>query len=332
MTETDKNTKEKAANLLCLGSWHIFSRLSLDDSVKFVQGAIDRGINHFDIADYWDHEVLNTTRFKEVVKILGLPRDSYKLGLKVFTNSTETRDLVVSRALDLLDVEYVDYVLCSRPNMQETMQEAVELMNDLVVKGFTKELDFSLWDAPQLKEAYNLMKAQNMALPKFIQFQYNVCRRDVVESDAYHDLFETTDLKFQAAFTLEGGILGGHITRRRFEPEERAKGIWFTADERNIARDSGDIRDKIVKIVPRLMEIAKSIGVSPAQLSLAFAATHPNIENVLLGATKLWQLDEALAAMELALTKPTEVRELTNELYIGGAKAPKIFDYNGGKY
>ena len=326
----DTNIKDKAAKLLCLGSWHVYRRLSLDDSVRLVQGAIERGINNFDIADYWDHETLNTTRFKEVVKILGLPRESYKLGLKVFTNSSESRDVEVSRFLDLLDVEYVDCVLCSRPNMQETMQEACEGMNDLVVKGLTKELDVSLWDAPQLKEAYELMKAQGMNLPKFIQFQYNVCRRDVVESDAFHDLFETTDIKFQAAFPLEGGILGGHINRQRFGPEEREKGEWFKDEDRNLARDSGGIRDKIVAIVPRLVEVAKSIGLSAAQLSLAFAATHPHIENVLFGATKLWQLDEAIGAMEIALTKPAEIRELTNEFYIGGSTAPKLFDYSAG--
>lgn len=330
--EMDKNIKEKAAKLLCLGSWHVYSRMSLDESVKFVQGAIDRGINDFDIADYWDHEMLNTTRFKEVVKILGLSRDSYKIGLKVFTNSVEPRDVEVRRHLELLDVEYADSVIFSRPNTQEPLQKAIEDMNALVVKGLTKELDFSLWDAPQLKEAYDLMKAQSMNLPKFVQFQYNVCRRDVVESDAYNDLFESTDIKLQAAFPLEGGILGGHITRRRFDPENRAVGEWFTPIERNVARDSGGIRDNIVKIVPRLMEVAKSIGVTPAQLSLAFVATHPKIENVLFGATKLWQLDEALVAMELALTKPAEVRELTNEFYIGGSKAPKIFDISAGMH
>jgi len=332
MCEKDKGIKAKAAEMLCLGSWHVFSRQSLDESVKFVQAAIERGINKFDIADYWDHELLNTIRFKEVVKILGLPRESYKIGLKVFTNSTESRESVVRRELDLLDVEYVDYILFSRPNSQETLQEACEKMNELVEIGLTKELDFSLWDAPQLKEAYDLLKSQNMNLPRFVQFQYNVCRRDVVESEAYNNLFETTGLRLQAAFTLEGGILAGHVHRRRFEPDERAKGIWFPPGERNIARDSGGIRDQIVKKVPRLMEIAKSIGVSAAQLAMAFTATHPRIETVLFGATKIWQLDEAIGAMELALTRPAEVRELTDELYVGGAKPPRIFDYTGGKY
>lgn len=330
MSEMGKDLKQKAVDLLCLGSWHIYSRMSLDENVKFIQGSMERGINHFDIGDYWDHDLLNTQRFKEVADILGLRRESYRLGLKVFTNSTESRELVVKRMLDLLGMEYADYILFSRPNPQETMQEAVEAMNELVEQGLTKELDFSLWDAPLLKQAYDLLQSQNMHLPRFVQFQYNICRRDVVESEAYQALFRDTGMKLQAAFTLEGGILGGHVTRRRFEPEERTQGIWFPAEERNMARDSGGIRREIVRKVPRLIEVAQSVGLSPAQLAMAFPATNPNIENVLFGATKLWQLDEAIGAMEFALTRPDEVRALTQEFYTAGAEAPHLFDFNGG--
>ena len=325
-----ENGRAKAAQLLCLGSWHIYSRMTLDENVQFVQGALDRGICHFDIADYWDHDLLNTVRFKEVMEILGLPRDRYKIGLKVFTTSVESRESVVQRLLDLLNIEYADYVLCSRPNMQETMQEAIEGMNALVEKGLTRELDFSLWDAPQLKQAYDLMKSQNMSLPRFVQFQYNICRRDVVESETYQALFEQTGLKLQAAFTLEGGILSGHTTRRRFEPEERQSGIWFGPDERNLARDSGGIRDQIARVYPRLEQKSKEIGLSPAALCVAFAATHPYIENVLLGASKLWQIDEALDGVETARRDPKMIRDLTEEFYIGGSTAPKLFDFSAG--
>lgn len=328
MDTPEKNKKEQAARLLCIGAWHTYSRMTLEESVNLVQGAMERGINHFDMADYWDHEQLNTTRFREIVRILGLPRESYKLGLKVFTTSVETREEVVRRTLDLLGVEYADYVLCSRPNTQETMQQAIEAMNGLVTKGLTRELDFSLWDAPQLKEAYDLMKQQGMSLPKFVQFQYNICRRDVVESQAYHNLFESTGLKLQAAFPLEGGILGGHVTRRRYDQTDREQGIWFHPEDRNIARDSGGIRDEIVRKVPRLIEVARSMNLSPAQLSQAFAATHPYIENVLFGATKLWQLDEALEAMQLAVENPARIREIAGEFYVSGSQAPRLFDFS----
>ena len=326
MTELDKNKAPR----LSIGSWHIFSRLSFEEGAALVKAAIDRGINEFDIGDYWDHELENTTRFKDIVRYLGLPRESYKLSIKLFTNAAQTREEVLRANMDRLGVETVDYAICSRPAQNETLEDAAEAMADLVNKGLTKALAVSLWDAPLLRQAYKLMKEKGYFLPEFVQFQYNVCRRDVIESEAYQDLFADTTIKLQAAFTLEGGILAGHVHRRRFGPEDQAKGEWFPVNERNIARDSGGIRDKIKGVVPKLSDAAKSLGVSSAQLAMAFVATHPAIHTVLFGATKIWQLDEALAALELAQNKPNEIRELVSDLYISGAKPPALFDFSAG--
>lgn len=315
---------------LSIGSWHIFSRLSFNEGAELVKAAIDRGINEFDIGDYWDHALENTTRFRDIVRHLGLPRESYKLSIKLFTNTAQTREEVLRAYMDRLGVETVDYAICSRPAQTETLDAAAEAMAGLVKKGLTKALAVSLWDAPLLGQLYQLMKEKAYGPPEFVQFQYNICRRDVMESEAYRDLFARTTLKLQAAFTLEGGILAGHVNRRRFGPEDRAKGEWFPANERNIARDSGGIRDKIKAVVPKLAQAAKSLGVSAAQLAMAFTATHPAIHSVLFGATRIWQLDEALAALELAKNKPGEVRELVSDFYMSGAEPPALFDFSAG--
>ena len=320
-------SKEKAAKMLALGSWHVYNRQTFDESVKFVEAALERGINHFDIADYWESDFKNTERFRDVMKALGRPREDYKIGLKIFTNSAMTRVEEVSRFLDLLDLEYADYVLCSRPAPGETMDEAVVAMDDIVKQGKGRELDFSLWDAPQMKEAFELMREKGLTLPKFVQFQYNICRRGVVESEAYEDLMNSTGLKLQAAVPIEGGILGGHINRKRFDPGDKEKGRWYHDEDRNICRDGGEIRAQIRAILPHMMEVAESVGLTTAQLSMAYVATNPHIENILFGATKIWQLDEAIGAVEFALEKPEFVREISAEFNIGG-KAPGLFDFS----
>lgn len=318
---------KKAASMLALGSWHIYNRMTLDENVEFVKAALDRGLNHFDIADYWESDFKNTERFKEVMKIIGRPREDYKIGLKIFTNSSITRVEEVSRFLKGMELDYADYVLCSRPAPGETMEHAVEAMDDLIKEGIAKELDFSLWDAPQLREAYELMQQKGLHTPKFVQFQYNLCRRGVVESDDYEKLMSETGLKLQAAFPLEGGILGGHLMRKRYDPGDKEKGRWFHPEDRNLARDSGEIRSQIIKAFPRILEVAEENGLTPAQLSLAYVATNPHIENVLFGATKIWQLDEAIAAIQYALDNAEKVKEISAEFNIGGA-APKLFDFS----
>lgn len=319
--------KKEAAKILALGSWHVYNRQSLDESIAFVDAAMQRGINSFDIADYWDYDFLNTARFREVMKQLGRPREEYKIGLKVFTNSERTREQEVEQFLDLLGIDYADSVLCSRPAPGESLADACKAMDALVAKGLAKELDFSLWDAPQLKQAYDFMRSHGFALPRYVQFQYNICRRDVVESDSYQKLFAETGLKLQAAFPLEGGILAGHIARQRFDPETRNE-RWFHPEDRNIARDSGGIRDRIIEKVPRLIEVARANGLTAAQLALAFVAINPNLENILFGATKIWQLDEAIEGVCFALEDPERVKDLSAEFRVNGSAAPKLFDFS----
>ena len=320
-----EDLRKKAAGLLALGSWHVYSRQTLDESVAFVDAALARGINRFDLADYWDCGLRNTTRFKEVMRQLGRPRGDYKIDIKVFTNSERTREQEVCELLGLLGIDYADSVLCSRPAPEESLEDACKAMDALVSKGLAKELDFSLWDAPLLSQAYDHMRREGLALPRYVQFQYNICRRDVVESNAYQKLFADTGLKLQAAFPLEGGILAGHTTRQRFDPETRSE-EWFGPGDRNIARDSGGIRDRIVAKVPRLIEVAGEHGLTSAQLAIAFVTTNPNLESILFGATKIWQIDEAIDGVCYALQHPETVKIISEEFRVNGSAAPKLFD------
>ena len=322
----DNALRKKAAELLIMGSWHVYCRLSLDEGVQLVAGALERGINHFDVVDYWDNDIQNTTRFREIVKILDLPRESYRVGIKIFPNSVDDRETILRRELDRLGLEYADFALCSRPTAGESMEHAVESMDGLVKAGLIKRLDFTMWDPAVAKEAITMMKERGLTVPVSMQFPYNVGRRDVVESKDYIELFED-GLKLSAGFTLEGGLLCGHVHRRRYEPEDKAAGIWYEPGDRNMTRDHGGIRSKIAAIVPKLNELAEGIGVKGGQLAMAYVVTNPYLENLVFGATKLWQIDEALEAVELGLTQPKLVRELADKVYVSGAAIPGYFDY-----
>lgn len=322
----NEELRKLAVSKMTLGSWHIHCRLTLDESVKLIEGAMERGITSFDIADYWDNDVKNTVRFKEVMKILGVPRENYKLGLKVFPNSVDSRDTVMRRELDRMELDYVDYALCSRPTAGESMEHAVECMDALVTDGLAKTLDFAMWDPSVAAEAIAMMKQKGLHLPRCMQFPYNIGRRDVVESEAYVSLFKD-GLKLQAGFPMEGGLLCGQVHRRRYDPEDKAAGIWFVPGDRNMTRDHGDIRPKIAAIVPELKNLAATLGVSSGQLALAFVVTNPYLDNVVFGATKMWQIDEAIEAVELGLSKPDIVREYADRVYVSGAAIPGYFDY-----
>lgn len=324
------NTGKLDANRLALGSWHIFSRLDLDEGAALVRKALDLGIRLFDVGDYWDHELSNEVRFREIVEKLGLSRSDYKVGIKVFTNSVETREDLVKQSLSRLGIERADYIICSRPAVGESLEDAVRAMAGLVTSGLTEDIAASLWSPELLLEAMGMMSAMDLPKPRFLQWQYNLCRRSLVESEPYQRLFDQTGIKLQAADTLEGGILAGHLHRERYNPGDKENGNWFP--DRNIPRDSGGIRPAIREMVPGLEAAAKRLGVTPAQLAIAFCLLHPSLDTVLFGATKLAHLEENLGALDLANSRPDDVLEAAAPLAVDGAAPPPIFDVSVGMH
>jgi L-glyceraldehyde 3-phosphate reductase len=313
---------------LSLGSWHVFSRLSFDDSVTLVKRALDLGINLFDVGDYWDHELSNEQRFRDVIRRLGVHRSAYQVAIKVFTNSINTRDELLKKSLQRLGIEQTDFVICARPPANESMEEAAEAMASLVVSGLARHLGFHNWTADLFVQVCDVLNARGRPLPRLLQLQYSVCRRSVVESDEYNQIFQTSGIKLQAADTLEGGILAGHVHRERFDESDRIAGHWFP--DRNIARDSGGIRRQIRERVPALVVSASRLGVSPAQLAIAFCLLHPALGTVLFGATKPEHIEDNVGALKLARERPDEIRAAAQPLFVAGAVPPPMFDFVGG--
>jgi len=325
---SNQNDRPLDASRLALGSWHIFSRLSLQEGAALVRKALDLGINLFDVGDYWDHEMSNEVRFREIISSMGLARSDYRVGIKVFTNSKQSRTDLVKASLNRLGIEQADYVICSRPSNGETLDQAVEAMADLVTSGLTREIAVSLWTPEPLMDAMALMAQKNLPRPRFIQLQYNVCRRTLIESPEYQRLFEHTGILMQAADTLEGGILAGHVHRERFNPEDRDAGNWFA--DRNIPRDSGGIRPRIRQAVPALTAAAEKLGATPAQLAIAFSLLHPALDTLLFGSTKPSQIEENIGALQLASQRADDVLNAVLDLKVEGAAAPPLFDVSAG--
>lgn len=296
--------------------------------MALVRKGLDLGITYFDVGDYWDHDESNEEKFRAIIRDLGLKRDEFRVGLKIFTNAHTSREDLLKESLQRLGLDYADYVVCSRPSMEETITEAADKMAALVTSGLSQHLALGLWQPQQLRELIPYLQANTLPLPVHLQLQYNICRRTLVEDEAYATLFRETGLRLQAADTLEGGILAGHVSRERFGPEDRAEGRWFA--ERNLPRDSGKIRPQIREKVPALFAAAKEMGVTPAQLSIAYCLLNPAIFNVLFGATNPAHVEENFAAVALAQTRADEIRAAVADLVVEGAEAPPLFDKAAG--
>jgi aryl-alcohol dehydrogenase-like predicted oxidoreductase len=90
---------------------------------------------------------------------------------------------------------------------------------------------------------------------------------------------------------LAGGVLSGKYTRENASKTTAARGERVTSalTERNYA------------IIDELARVARALGTSPAAVALAWVQTRPGVTSTIIGARRLDQLDQNLAALDLTL-------------------------------
>lgn len=309
---------------LSLGSWNTFSRVSRSELTGLLGRAFDLGINLLDVGYYWDKPDTEEAVAVALADI-GRPRDSYLIAQKLWLweYPQESFSDQLDRSLVKLNHDHVDMVLVSRPTDGMEFEAFISEVVALVKAGKARAWGVTNFTPAQARDALALADAKGWPAPAMLQMQYNVMRRGVVEGPGYAELFAEGRLGLCAAHMLEGGILGGHLDRDRVDPPDYAAGVKPV--ERNIARDSGGIREEIRTRQPKLAEIAASFGASPAQLALAFTLSHPNLATGLVGATRIEDVEDNVGALKL-LDRADEVRAAVDALQIEGVAHPKLFN------
>jgi len=309
---------------ISLGSWNTFSRCSPGELRALLARAFDRGINLLDVGYYWDKPDTEEA-VAAALEALGVSRDRYLVAQKLWLwdyPQESFRDQL-ARSLVKLGHDHVDLVMVSRPAAGIELEAMCGEVVALVQAGMARAWGVTNFSPEQALAAIALCDAKGWPRPAMLQMQYNVMRRGVVEGEGYAELFASGAIGLCAAHTMEGGILAGHLDRDRVDPPAFAEGT--RPIERNIARDSGGIREEIRARQPRLAALAATLGATPAQLALAFVLEHPALSTALIGATRVDQLDEDVDALEL-LPRLDAVRDELAKLAIAGVGHPKLFN------
>jgi len=287
---------------LSLGSWVTFS-FQLDEKAarELMAAAYDAGINFFDNA-----EVYAAGKSEEIMgaalATLGWPRDRYCVSSKVYwggdlptqrgLHRKHVRD-ACHAALRRLGLDYLDLFFCHRPDLETPIEETVRAMTDLVRQGKVLYWGTSEWSAQQIQEAWGLAREHGLEPPTMEQPQYNMFHRDRVERE-YHRLYAEVGLGTTIWSPLASGVLTGKY----------AKGV--PSGSRMSLPDYQWLRPRIeseegranVRKTEALRPIAKDLGVSLAQLAVAWCLKNPHVSTVILGATSPEQLHENVAAAE----------------------------------
>jgi len=287
---------------LSYGSWVTFSfQLDKAKAKKTMKHAYDAGINFFDNAEVYaagESEKIMGAALKE----LGLQRDTYTVSSKVFfggqlvtqrgLNAKHIRD-GCDAALKRLKLDYLDLFFCHRPDFHTPVEETVRAMDVLVKQGKILYWGTSEWPADRIREAYLIAYKYGLTPPSMEQPEYNMFNRMKLEKE-YLGLFDSEGMGTTIWSPLASGVLTGKYNSGIPDGSRMSLPDYKFLRDRLESKEGSDR----LKKVKRLGKVADKLGVSLAQLSIAWCLKNKNVSTVILGATNTKQLDENLKSIE----------------------------------
>ena len=286
---------------LSFGSWVSFGlQMGEDPARECMAVAYAAGVNFFDNAEVYANGQSETV-MGNVLKKLAWRRGSYLVSTKFFwglndgpneKNTLNRKRLLegMDGSLKRLQLDYVDLVFCHRPDPTTPIEETVWAMHDIVSRGKAVYWGTSEWSAAEIMEAWQIADKHHLHKPVMEQPQYNMFNRQKIEHEyarLYRDIgLGTTIFSPLAAGLLTGkyndGIPGGsRATLKEYE--------WL----KPALTDPGRI-DKARQLAP----IAAELGISMAQMALAWCLKNPQVSSVITGASRVEQVHENMQALE----------------------------------
>ncbi|MCH8555233.1 MAG: aldo/keto reductase [Schleiferiaceae bacterium] len=308
-----------------LGSWITFGNQIGDDVAEALMvKAYEAGVNFFDNAEVYAHGKSEIV-MGNILKKLGWQRDSYIVSSKAFFGDGGTlptqkglhrKHLVeaCNAALKRLQLDYLDLYYCHRPDKGTPIAETVWSMHQLIMQGKILYWGTSEWSAQEIMEAHMVAEKYHLLGPVVEQPQYNMLHRQKVEVD-YSQIYKTVGLGTTIWSPLASGILTGKY-KNGIDPETR-----MNLEELDWLKNQNVVEDKIAK-ANHIVDLASDLGISPAQLAIAWCLKNPNVSTVILGASKTHQLEENLKAPEAVALLSEDVMEKIEAILQNKPKHP----------
>jgi len=292
---------------LSFGSWVTFNK-QVDASLaeRMFGVCFDAGVNFFDNAEGYEAGQSEIVMGK-ALKSLGRTRDSYCVSSKVYfgatTNPAPTQ-MGLSRkhiteachqALRRLQVDYLDLYFCHRPDPDTPVSETVWAMHNLVTQGKILYWGTSEWSADEILAAYAFAERNHLTPPTMEQPQYNLLDRKRFEIE-YAPLFE----KYRMGATTWSPLASGALTGKYLDgiPEGSRASLKGYEWLRDLMVDSERGQHRMKKVA-RLLTVAEELGTSLSRLAIAWCLLNKNVSTVILGASRVEQLEENLTALEV---------------------------------
>lgn len=314
---------------LSLGAWVTMGgQIDEDTSHECMQVAYDAGVNFFDNAESYSHgngEIV----MGNVIKKAGWKRSDLVISTKLFWGGRKPNQTGLSRkhiiegagaSLARLQMDYIDLIFCHRPDIYTPIEETVRAMNYLIDQGMAFYWGTSEWSAAQITEAYSIARQYDLIPPTMEQPQYNMFNRVKVEHE-YSHLYQELGLGTTIWSPLASGLLTGKYnsgipqgTRVTIEGYE-----WLLDDFKS--EEAKENIEKVKKLIP----IASDLGMTIAQLAIAWCLKNPHVSSVITGASKPQQVSENMQVLDFIDNLTPDVMERIEAVL--GNKPEPVSDY-----
>lgn len=298
---------------ISLGSWlTLGARIHYGETARLVHRAFDLGINLFDTADVYQNGEAESALGAAVAS---LPRQQVVLATKCFFAMSErpnARGLSrkhifesVEGSLRRLGTDYLDLHQCHRADPDTPVEETIRAYEDLIRQGKLLYWGVSHWNSEQIEDACRIADDQRAFRPISNQPEYSILARDIeAELITASEACGLSQITFSplAQGALTGKYSGGRIPEQSRGSDPK-RNRWMGS------RLDADVLDRI----DQLKSLADGLGISMAQLALAWCLRTPQVASVIVGATRIEQLEENVKAV--GVTLPEEVTRTIDRIF-----------------
>jgi aryl-alcohol dehydrogenase-like predicted oxidoreductase len=286
---------------ICLGTWTTFGGSLADDAaMALVDAAFEVGINFFDTANTYSEG-----RSEEVLgrALAARPRDSYVLATKVRARAPDGGSGVsraqvlhqIDQSLERLGAEFVDLYQCHWWDDEAPLAETLEAMTEIVEAGKVRYVGCSNWTGEQIQQAIDLARERGYVKIVSSQPEYSLLHRepeeDVIPASKANGISQVV------YSPLAQGVLSG-----KYAPGEPAsEGTRASARPEWMEYFEDDVLERVQRLGP----IADGLGITTAQLALAWILREPNVASAIVGSSRPEQLRDNAAASDVDLDEAT---------------------------
>ncbi len=285
---------------ISLGLWHNFGGVdTLENQRAMLRRAFDLGITHFDLANnYGPPPGSAEENFGEILKTdFAGYRDELVISSKAgywmwpgpYGEWGSRKYLIASldQSLKRMGLDYVDIFYSHRPDPETPLEETMGALDQIVRSGKAIYAGISSYSAEQTRQAAAILKS--LGTPCLIhQPSYSLFER-WVEDDSLLDALRAEGIGCIAFSPLAQGLLTNKYLNGIPGDSRAAKPHGF------LKRDQ--ITDDKLSQVRRLNDLAQARGQTLAQMALAWVLRHPEMTSVVIGASKVAQIDDAVGAL-----------------------------------